>query len=268
MPSSRLSKPGICASSDRTHSFFAPPRDTVALDDVSFDLKTGETLGIVGESGSGKTSLAKRLLRFEVPDFGEILFGGRDVVAARRGDLRRYRQRVQMVFQDPYKSLNPRRPIGASLTEGPIQHGASKADATARARNLLDLVGLRPDALDRFPHEFSGGQRQRICIARALAMQPDIIVADEPVSALDASVQAQVLTLFETLREQLEFSMIFITHDLRVASNICDRVVVMQRGRIVEMGPTDQIFREPREPYTGELLAAVPGLAMAAELVA
>ena len=245
----------------RSTSFLGARRETRALDAVSFRLAPGETLGVVGESGSGKTSLAKTLLRFETPDAGRILFKGRDISGLAGAELRQMRRHIQMVFQDPYKSLNPRRKVGQSLIEGPVQHGVSRLQAVARAEELMELVGLRRDALDRFPHEFSGGQRQRICIARALAMEPSVIVADEAVSALDVSVQAQVLRLFEELQKRLGFAMIFVTHDLRVASNICDRIAVMQRGRIVEIGPSRRVFEEPEAPYTRELLAAVPGFA-------
>ena len=243
----------------RSTSTFRRGREVLALDDVSFSVAAGETLGVVGESGSGKTSLAKCLVRFETPQSGEILFEGRDIAKQAGAELRSVRRRIQMVFQDPYKSLNPRRRIGASMIEGPVQHGVSRQAAIARAAELMQLVGLKQDALERFPHEFSGGQRQRICIARALAMNPAVIVADEAVSALDVSVQAQVLELLEQLRDKLGFAMVFITHDLRVASNICDRVAVMHRGRIVEIGSSMDIFRHPREAYTRELLAAIPG---------
>ncbi|CAN7673545.1 dipeptide ABC transporter ATP-binding protein [Bosea sp. LjRoot237] len=245
----------------RNTSFLGGKRETRALDSVSFGLAAGETLGVVGESGSGKTSLAKTLLRFETPDSGRILFKGQDIAGLAGSALREMRRHIQMVFQDPYKSLNPRRGVGQSLIEGPVQHGLSRRQATARAEDLMELVGLRRDALDRFPHEFSGGQRQRICIARALAMEPAIIVADEAVSALDVSVQAQVLRLFEDLQKRLGFAMIFVTHDLRVASNICDRIAVMQRGKVVELGPARRVFQAPEAAYTRELLAAVPGLA-------
>lgn len=245
----------------RNTSFLGAKRETKALDAVSFRLTPGETLGVVGESGSGKTSLAKTLLRFETPDAGRILFKGRDIAGLSGVELREMRRHIQMVFQDPYKSLNPRRRIRQSLIEGPVQHGVSCARALDRAGELMELVGLRRDALDRFPHEFSGGQRQRICIARALGMEPAIIVADEAVSALDVSVQAQVLRLFEDLQKRLGFAMIFVTHDLRVASNICDRIAVMQRGRIVEIGPSRRVFEHPEATYTRELLAAVPGFA-------
>ncbi|MGO1079077.1 dipeptide ABC transporter ATP-binding protein [Inquilinus sp. CA228] len=252
----------------RSTGFLGARRETRALDAVSLSLAPGETLGIVGESGSGKTSLAKTLLRFETPDSGRILFQGQDISRLAGAALREMRRHIQMIFQDPYKSLNPRRRIGQSLVEGPVQHGLSRGDATRRAADLMDLVGLRRDALDRFPHEFSGGQRQRICIARALAMEPAVIVADEAVSALDVSVQAQVLQLLEDLQRRIGFAMIFVTHDLRVASNICDRVAVMQRGRIVEIGPAQRVFEAPEDPYTRELLAAVPGFAREVAAVA
>ncbi|WP_439494991.1 ABC transporter ATP-binding protein [Bosea sp. (in: a-proteobacteria)] len=245
----------------RSSGFFSGKRETRALDAVSFGLAAGETLGVVGESGSGKTSLAKALLRFETPDSGRILFKGQDISGLAGPALREMRRHIQMIFQDPYKSLNPRRRVGQSLIEGPVQHGLSRSQAIARAEDLMELVGLRRDALERFPHEFSGGQRQRICIARALAMEPAIIVADEAVSALDVSVQAQVLQLFEDLQRRIGFAMIFVTHDLRVASNICDRIAVMQHGRIVELGTAKRVFQEPEAAYTSELLAAVPGLA-------
>jgi peptide/nickel transport system ATP-binding protein len=252
----------------RSTGFLGGKRETRALDGVSFSLAPGETLGVVGESGSGKTSLAKTLLRFETPDSGRILFHGQDISSLAGSALREMRRHIQMVFQDPYKSLNPRRWIGQSLIEGPVQHGLAKDAAKRRAEDLMELVGLRRDALDRFPHEFSGGQRQRICIARALAMEPSIIVADEAVSALDVSVQAQVLRLFEELQRRIGFAMIFVTHDLRVASNICDRIAVMKRGRIVEIGSAQRVFEAPEDGYTRELLAAVPGLAREVAAVA
>jgi peptide/nickel transport system ATP-binding protein len=243
----------------RNKSLFGAKRSTHALDRVSFQVARGETLGIVGESGSGKTSLAKCLMRFENVEAGEIVVDNRNIAGLSGEALYRHRRNIQMIFQDPYKSLNPRRRVGASLIEGPVQYGASKGEATKRAAELMELVGLKRDALDRFPHEFSGGQRQRICIARALAMEPAIIVADGPVSALDVSVQAQVLRLFDELRSRIGFSMIFITHDLRIASNVCDRVAVMQLGKIVEMGPTEQLFCDPQHAYTRELIASTPG---------
>lgn len=231
-----------------------------ASDNVSVDLMRGETLGIVGESGSGKSTLGRAVVQLMQPDGGSIEMDGKDISKLRGAALKAYRKRIQMIFQDPYASLNPRARIGRILTEGPMAHGKSRADAIARARELLLLVGLKESAMDRFPHEFSGGQRQRIGIARALALEPEIIVADEAVSALDVSVQAQVLDLLEELKQRLGLTMIFVTHDLRVAGKICDRIAVMQKGRIVELGPVDQVFLHPREAYTRSLLDAAPGL--------
>ena len=174
-------------------------------------------------------------------------------------DLRQMRNRVQFIFQDPYSSLNPRRTVGQSIVEGPMNFGVSHAEADTRARDLMKIVGLSPDALDRFPHQFSGGQRQRICIARALAMQPKVLIADEAVSALDVSVQAQVLDLLDDVRVRFDLAMLFITHDLRVAAQICDRIMVMQNGVVVEQGATARVYADPQHPYTKSLLAAAPG---------
>ncbi|WBV42574.1 ABC transporter ATP-binding protein [Pseudoroseomonas cervicalis] len=234
-------------------------RVTHAVKDVSFSLPRGSTLGIVGESGSGKSTLARCIVRLLDPEHGEIRVEGQDRMALSREALRRDARRVQMVFQDPFASLNPRRRVGELVAQGPIIHGTPKAEAYARARELFGLVGLDPAALDRFPHEFSGGQRQRIGLARALAMQPELLVADEPVSALDVSVQAQVLQLLARLRAQLGLSMLFITHDLRVAAQLCDRIAVMRQGEVVEEGPTAEVFANPRHDYTRALMAAVPG---------
>ncbi|WP_456316547.1 ATP-binding cassette domain-containing protein [Teichococcus cervicalis] len=234
-------------------------RVTHAVKEVSFSLPRGSTLGIVGESGSGKSTLARCIVRLLDPEQGEIRVEGQDRMALSREALRRDARRVQMVFQDPFASLNPRRRVGELVAQGPIIHGTPKAEAYARARELFGLVGLDPAALDRFPHEFSGGQRQRIGLARALAMQPDLLVADEPVSALDVSVQAQVLQLLARLRAQLGLSMLFITHDLRVAAQLCDRIAVMRQGEVVEEGPTAEVFANPRHDYTRALMAAVPG---------
>jgi peptide/nickel transport system ATP-binding protein len=234
-------------------------RVTHAVRDVTLDLPRGGTLGIVGESGSGKSTLARCIVRLLDPEEGRILIDGQDRLAMSRAALQRDARRIQMVFQDPYASLNPRRKVGELVAQGPMVHGTPRAEAFARARELFALVGLDPAALDRFPHEFSGGQRQRIGLARALAMRPEVLVADEPVSALDVSVQAQVLRLLAELRARLGLSMIFITHDLRVAAQLCDRIAVMRNGEVVEQGATAAIFADPQHDYTRALFAAVPG---------
>lgn len=242
----------------RQSGWFQSTTEVRAVQNASFSLQPGETLGIVGESGSGKSTLARAVVGFERPDSGKMLFHGQDLLTLPVSQMNRIRHRIQMIFQDPYSSLNPRRRIGQSMIEGPVRFGKSTAEALRHACELLELVGLQPSAIDRFPHEFSGGQRQRICIARALALEPEIIVADEAVSALDVTVQAQVLELFSRLREELGFSMLFITHDLRVASNICNRVAVMSEGRIVEQGEVHKVFENPGHEYTRKLLAAMP----------
>ena len=230
-----------------------------AANDVTFDLARGETLGIVGESGSGKSTVARCIVRLNDAEAGEILLGDTDLRPLGRAAMRPHRSKIQMVFQDPFASLNPRTRIGKVIAQGPIMYGASAEDAKKRTLDLLDIVGLDPLSYDRFPHEFSGGQRQRIGIARALALEPDILVADEPVSALDVSIQAQILNLLDEIRDRMNVSMIFITHDLRVAAQVCDRIAVMQRGEMIEIGPTSTLFASPKETYTRELLAAVPG---------
>ena len=234
-------------------------RITAAVKDVSLNLPRGATLGIVGESGSGKSTLARCLVRLIDPDNGAIMLDGKDWATLSRKDVRMETRHIQMVFQDPFASLNPRRRAAELVAQGPIVHGTPRAEAIAEARNLFALVGLDPSAGDRFPHEFSGGQRQRIGLARALALKPDVLVADEPVSALDVSVQAQVLSLLSELRERFGLSIIFITHDLRVAAQICDLVAVMRDGAIVEHGRTSDVFGNPQHPYTQALLASVPG---------
>jgi peptide/nickel transport system ATP-binding protein len=232
-----------------------------AAADVSFDIRRGETLGIVGESGSGKSTVARCVARLVEPTQGRIVLDGVDLVGISRGELRGLRRKVQIVFQDPYRSLNPRRRVGDSIIEGPMNYGATRAAARTRAGALMELVRLDASALERYPHQFSGGQRQRICIARALAMEPDLLIADEAVSALDVSVQAQVLALLDEIRRRLDLAMLFITHDLRVAAQVCDRVAVMAKGRIVECGPVREVFANPRDAYTQALFAAAPGRA-------
>ncbi len=230
-----------------------------AAADVSLEVRRGQTLGIVGESGSGKSTVARCIVRLVDPSAGEILIDGEDIASRPHRRLREFRRRVQIVFQDPYRSLNPRRRVGDAVIEGPLNFGVPRTEALARARRLFELVRLDPRSLDRYPHEFSGGQRQRVSIARALAMEPELLVADEPVSALDVSVQAQVLALLAEIRERLRLAMLFITHDLRVAAQVCDTVAVMSQGRVVEYGLAREVFAHPRHEYTRQLLAAAPG---------
>ncbi|ADU72901.1 ABC transporter ATP-binding protein [Pantoea sp. At-9b] len=232
---------------------------TRALHDVTFSLKRGRTLGIVGESGSGKSTMARCVMRLLTPDTGAIRVTGNDISELSPAGLKPHRKRIQMIFQDPNRSLNPRISIGKSLVEGPMNHGVPFAAAWARGQQLLELVGLPADAIERYPHQFSGGQRQRIAIARALAMEPDVIVADEAVSALDVSVQAQVLQLLDDIQRRLGVAILFITHDLRVAAQLCDDVLVMQRGEVVEYGAAIEVLAAPQHPYTQQLMAAVPG---------
>ncbi|MFS2224663.1 ABC transporter ATP-binding protein [Pantoea sp. B65] len=232
---------------------------TRALHDVTFSLKRGRTLGIVGESGSGKSTMARCVMRLLTPDEGAIRITGNDISELSTAGLKPHRKRIQMIFQDPNRSLNPRISIGKSLVEGPMNYGVSFAEAWARGQQLLELVGLPADAIDRFPHQFSGGQRQRIAIARALAMEPDVIVADEAVSALDVSVQAQVLQLLNDIQRRLGVAILFITHDLRVAAQLCDDVLVMQHGEVIEYGAATEVLVSPQHPYTQQLMDAVPG---------
>nr|WP_246602338.1 ABC transporter ATP-binding protein [Falsiroseomonas tokyonensis] len=234
-------------------------RVTHAVRGVTLTLPKGATLGIVGESGSGKSTLARCLVRLIEPEGGSVSLGGLELTGLTRAQMRRQAHRIQMVFQDPYGSLNPRRRAGELVAQGPMIHGTPRAEALRRAKELFELVGLDPASTERFPHEFSGGQRQRIGLARALALEPEVLVADEPVSALDVSVQAQVLRLLAELRERLGLSLVFITHDLRVAAQVCDLVAVMKDGEVVEHGPVARVFEAPEHPYTQALLASVPG---------
>lgn len=239
--------------------FGVPSRKVVAVKDVELDLRRGETLGVVGESGSGKSTLARCIIRLLENDGGKIMLEGVDLNRLNRAEMRPWRAKIQMVFQDPFASLNPRIKVGDIIAQGPVTQGVSKDLAVERARELMSIVGLDERAFNRYPHEFSGGQRQRIGIARALALNPEILIADEPVSALDVSIQAQILSLLDKIRDQMNLSMIFITHDLRVAAQVCDRLAVMRYGEIVETGATAEVFAAPQHSYTKELLAAVPG---------
>ena len=230
-----------------------------AAKEVNLTVRRGETLGIVGESGSGKSTVARCVVRLIDPTSGSINLHDVDIGTLPPSLLRPHRKKVQIVFQDPYRSLNPRRTVGQSIVEGPMNFGLSSKEAWARARDLMKLVGLDPNAVDRFPHQFSGGQRQRICIARALAMEPELLIADEAVSALDVSVQAQVLELLDDVRKRFNLAMLFITHDLRVAAQVCDRVAVMFKGEVVEYGPAAKVFGAPEHEYTRALFDAAPG---------
>jgi oligopeptide/dipeptide ABC transporter ATP-binding protein len=230
-----------------------------AVDGVSFTVRSGEVLGLVGESGSGKTTVGRLVLRLEEATAGRISFDGTDVSALSRSEMRRFRKRMQIIFQDPYASLNPRERVRTVLGHALAQHRiGTPRDREERIVRLLEQVGLSAAQLDRFPHEFSGGQRQRIGIARALAVDPDFIVADEPVSALDVSIQAQVINLLSDLRDELDLTMLFIAHDLAVVEHICDRVAVMYLGRIMEVAPAAALYAAPNHPYTEALLSAVP----------
>ncbi len=240
-------------------SWFRKGWEVKAAEAVNLELRRGQTLGIVGESGSGKSTVARCVVRLIDPTGGKVYLGDTEIGNVRLRELKPMRKRIQIIFQDPYRSLNPRRSIGKSLIEGPTNFGVPEREAWARAVQLLEIVGIDPDAHARFPHQFSGGQRQRICIARALAMEPDVLVADEAVSALDVSVQAQVLDLLTDIRDRFDLSVLFITHDLRVAAQVCDSVAVMHQGRVVEYEPVEQLFAAPTHPYTRELLAAAPG---------
>jgi oligopeptide transport system ATP-binding protein len=243
----------------RRHGPFRTPSVVRAVDTVTFSIEAGETFGLVGESGSGKTTTGRCILRLTEPTSGEVEFKGENVLAFDRARMRQARREMQIVFQDPYSSLNPRMRAGVIVEEPLVIHGVgSRAERQERVAELFRLVGLDPDQRARYPHQFSGGQRQRIGLARALALHPSLIIADEPVSALDVSVQAQVVNLLMDLQQRLSLTYLFIAHDLRLVRHICERVAVMYRGRIVETGITEALFEAPAHPYTKALLSAIP----------
>ncbi|MEJ8472884.1 ABC transporter ATP-binding protein [Roseibium algae] len=250
----------LCKTYRSGGGFFGGPERVVkAVQMINLELAAGETLGIVGESGSGKSSVGRCLVRLMEPDSGSVFLAGEDMAKLKGEKLRAARKSIQMIFQDPFASLNPRTKVGRIIAEGPIAHGVPKSEAFSKAVELLELVGLDQSAIDRYPHEFSGGQRQRIGIARALALEPSVIIADEAVSALDVSIQAQVLDLLADLKQRLNLALVFITHDLRVAAQICDRIAVMQQGKIVEIGTAHDVFNAPTSAYTKSLIEAIPG---------
>jgi len=248
-------------SVEKLNVVYGHGKDAVhAVKDVSLEIASGEIFGLVGESGCGKSSLGKAIIRLEVPASGKVVFKENDVSKLKGSELKNYRQEVQMVFQDPYGSLNPRMKVGNAIIDVLEVHriGKNTTERRERVAELFDAVGLDPDWAWRYPHEFSGGQRQRICIARALALNPDLLVADEPVSALDVSIQAEILELLEELRATRGLAFLFVSHDLAVVRNVCDRVAVMYNGEIVEMGDVADVIDNPQHEYTRKLLAAVP----------
>jgi len=244
----------------RRRGFLGSSKSKVfAVNKIQFTLRERETIGLVGESGSGKSTVARCIVKLISSDGGAILYQQKDLAKMDHKSMMPYRKEIQMVFQDPYGSLNPRLTVGQMVAQGPIIHGEKQTKAFQKAKELLELVGLGPQAVNRYPHEFSGGQRQRIGIARALALDPKILIADEPVSALDVSIQAQVLKLLGQIKQKLNFSMLFITHDLRVAAQVCDKIAVMYQGKLVEIGPTGKVFENPQHEYTKSLLDSIPG---------
>jgi oligopeptide transport system ATP-binding protein len=230
-----------------------------AVDDISFDICEGETVGLVGESGCGKTTVGRTLLRLYEPTGGQVLFSGVDIFKLREKEMLKMRSKMQMIFQDPYASLNPRMTVGDIVAEPLLVHGlCNRQNCMERVHQLLEMVGLNPENSNRFPHEFSGGQRQRIGIARALAVKPQFIICDEPISALDVSIQAQVVNMLQELQETLGLTYLFIAHDLSMVKHISNRIIVMYLGRIMEVAPSNELYRRPRHPYTQALLSAIP----------
>ena len=246
--------------SQRSGKFGFATTQVRALDDVSIELKAGKTLAVVGESGSGKSTLARCLLQLQALDSGEVLFAGQDLAKLDGAALRQVRKNLQMVFQDPFASLNPRMRVGEIVAEGLLIHGlGNAAEQQAKVIAMLKRVGLSESDMQKYPHEFSGGQRQRIGIARALVLSPKVVVCDEPVSALDVSIQAQILLLLKELQAEMALSYLFISHDLRVVRHIADDIVVMHQGKVVEQGQVESVYQRPQHPYTQNLLAAIPG---------
>lgn len=246
--------------SQRSGKFGFATTHVRALDDVSIELKAGKTLAVVGESGSGKSTLARCLLQLQALDSGEVLFAGQDLAKLDGAALRQVRKNLQMVFQDPFASLNPRMRVGEIVAEGLLIHGlGNAAEQQAKVIAMLKRVGLSESDMQKYPHEFSGGQRQRIGIARALVLSPKVVVCDEPVSALDVSIQAQILLLLKELQAEMALSYLFISHDLRVVRHIADDIVVMHQGKVVEQGQIEAVYQRPQHPYTQNLLAAIPG---------
>ena len=260
-----MSKEILVRAEGLTKEFPARGGTVHAVTDVSLEIAKGETLALVGESGCGKSTLGRLILRLLNPTAGRVLFDGHDVTAMRPNELRAFRRRMQLIFQDPYSSLDPRMRVKELIAEPLRAYGVPKEERVETVRRLAEQVGLRPEALERFPHEFSGGQRQRVGIARAIALQPELVVCDEPVSALDVSIQAQILNLLEDLQQQTGLTYLFISHDLSVVHHIADRVCVMFLGRICEIGTVEEIFFHPRHPYTRFLLQATPKLEPGAE---
>ncbi|MCB4203392.1 dipeptide ABC transporter ATP-binding protein [Deferribacteraceae bacterium V6Fe1] len=244
-------------------SLFSKPKTLKAIDDISFFIKKGETVSLVGESGCGKSTTGKMILKIEEPTAGKIIYDSKDIVGLNKNELKEYRKKVQIIFQDPYSSLNPRWKVGQIIGEPLLLSGQDLGDYKDKILEIMDKVGLLKDHYDRYPHQFSGGQRQRICIARSLILQPELIVCDEPVSALDVSIQSQVLNLLLDLQKEFNLTYLFISHDLSVVNHISDRIIVMYLGKIVETGSAEDIMNNPKHPYTKALLSAVPDLSSA-----